>query len=359
MSEDKFRSYTYGEGKTGIGQLVEFSCRSEDVDKVKEFLENIRTIEIPITKEVNVGHGGFGRYTRFDIEQHKYAGGPFGYIEALEIKNPPEGRCGYVIHEYNNCGGSEFCEFSTLGNAISAWEKNWSAGFGKSKRITEEEGFIRRVACYGLSPWFYAFGEQIIIGDFVFSEYMAEDPIFRFNRKFVVRDYDGFPTIKTCMGMLLCGEDKKHRIVYWDDGTVWDEHKNYFGEMPRPLDDKELWIQDAIDKFKMLLTGTTSEFTIDFIDGSKFIGKLKPKGKKSHSAEGVYKVIFTLKSGKKICRKGNFKPTPEVPTIEDALDRVAKREDDEIARIESVIKITRAKKGEKKWAGVYPVPKRE
>lgn len=360
MSEDKFNSYTYGEGKTGIGQLVGFSCRSGETDKVKEFLEeNIRAVEIPITKEINVEHGGFGRYTRFDVEQHRYAGGMFGYIEALEIKNPPDGRCGYVIHEYGSGNGSEFYEFSTLENAVSAWEKNWSIGYEKPKRLAEEEGFIRRVVCYGLSPWFYAFGRQLLIGDFVFSEYMEEDPIFRFNRKFVVRDYDGLPTIKTCIGMLLNGEEKKHRTVFWDDGTVWDELKSYFGEMPRPLNEEELWIQHAMDKFRMLLAGGTSEFTVDFIDGSKFIGRFKPKNKKSHSAEGVYKTRFTLESGKKICRKGNFKPTPEVPTIEDAINRVAERKGDKVASIESVIKISKTRKGNKKWSGVYTAPERE
>jgi len=360
MNKDKFDSYTFSEGKTGIGQMVEFTCRSEDVGKVKEFLETIRTIDIPTTGRVNLAHGAYGRYTRFDIVQHKYAGGGNesggGYIEVLEIKNPPDGRCGIVIYEYSSHGDSVFYEFSNLPDAALAFEKNWGgSGFSKC------EGFLRQVVCNRFyTPWFYAVGSQLLLDDFVLPNIIDEDPILRYGRRFVVRDYDGLPTIKTCMGTRFIkhetdqygGETESFRLTLWDDGTVWDEYRR--SKCPRPLDEGELWIQDAMDKFRKLLTGKTSKFTIDFIDGSKFIGKLKPKDGKSHSAGGRYKARLTLKGGRILEGIFDFKPTPEIPTVEESIYSQAKKAKREIVSIDSMVKIL---KGEGEWAGVYPAPK--
>jgi len=241
MNKDKFDTYTFSEGSTGIGQMVEFSCCPEDVGKVKEFLKTIRTIDIPTTKRVNVVHGCYGRYTRFDIVQHKYAGGGNGsgggYIEVLEIKNPPDGRCGIVIYEYSTHDNSVFYEFSNLPDAVLAFEKNrGGSGFSKC------EGFLRRVVCNRFyTPWFYAVGSQLLLDDFVFPNIIEEDPTFRYGRKFVVRDYYGLPTIKTCMGSRLIrkdeygGKTESSLLVLWEDGTVWDEYK--CSERPRPLNE--------------------------------------------------------------------------------------------------------------------------
>jgi len=358
MNKDKFDTYTFSEGSTGIGQMVEFSCCPEDVGKVKEFLKTIRTIDIPTTKRVNVVHGCYGRYTRFDIVQHKYAGGGNGsgggYIEVLEIKNPPDGRCGIVIYEYSTHDNSVFYEFSNLPDAVLAFEKNrGGSGFSKC------EGFLRRVVCNRFyTPWFYAVGSQLLLDDFVFPNIIEEDPTFRYGRKFVVRDYYGLPTIKTCMGSRLIrkdeygGKTESSLLVLWEDGTVWDEYK--CSERPRPLNESELWIQDAIDKFRKLLTGKTSKFTIDFIDGSKFVGKLKLKNSKSHSAGGRYEVRLTFKEGDVFEGIFDFEPTPEISTIEESIYSQAQKAGKQIVSIDSIVKIL---KGEKEWAGVYNAPK--
>lgn len=361
MSEENFDVVTCNEGKTGGGQLIEFSCRPEDVEKVKKFLETIEVIDIPTTKKVCVGHGGYGRDTRFNIIQRKYAGGGCGagggYIEILEIKNPPDGRCGFIVHQYIACKGSIFIEFDNIKNAIAVWN-DYSVWAGDLKKLSRYKGFIRLVKCGGLSPWFYAVGDQHLLDDFVFPDVITEDPIYRFGRKFIVRDYNGLTVIKTCMGMhfikreIAYNKTKKYRVVYWDDGTIWDEY-NTGGQTIRPLDQKELWIQDAVDKFHELLSGKSSKFTINFIDGSKFIGRLKLKDSKSHSAEGRYNVQITLKGGRIIKGEFDFAPTPEIPTVEDNLHKQAKDKGKEIKSIDSVVRILR---GNKKWAGVYSVP---
>lgn len=362
-----FRVTTYGEAKTGGGQFIEFKCRPEDVEKVKESLKDIKAIWEPVTGHVSVGHGGRGRYTRYDIEQHEYAGGGSdgvcGYIEVLQIKNPPDGRHGIVVHEYNTLMGSVFTEFRELRDALNAFKKN---GASSNPKL---EGFIRRVECGGLEPWFYAVGSQLLLGDFVFPDVITEDPIFRFGRRFVVRDRDGLPVIKTCMGMRKIKKrvgyygdekEKEYRVVYWDDGTIWDEHGS--SQEPRPLDEKELWIQDALDQFKKALAGKITEFTIPFIDGSKFVGKLKLKNPKSKHAAGIYKVRVTYgtKSKKKKTTEGefDFNPTPEIPTIEDSIRHQAENKGCKLISIDSIVK-EKGRRYEGKWAGVYNPPESE
>ncbi|MAF20785.1 MAG: hypothetical protein CMI55_03840 [Parcubacteria group bacterium] len=106
-----FSSYTYGEARTGGGQLIKFTCEPEDVKKIKSFLaENVRGIDVPVTGQVSTSHGTFGQYSRYKVVQHKYAGGGYGpscggCIEVLEIKNPPMSRHRIVIYEFSNGHG--------------------------------------------------------------------------------------------------------------------------------------------------------------------------------------------------------------------------------------------------------------
>ena len=268
--------YTFSEGRTGGDQLVEFTCRPEEVEQVKEFLKIIRTIDIPTTGRVAVGHGGYSQYTRYNITQHKYAAGGQAYIEVLEIKNPPDGRCGIVINEYHN-GDSVFTEWHTLEHALEAYEKGWGS-WKTDKVFPTLKGFVRRVICNVLTPWFYAIGDEELVGDYTFPRGLQDDVVYRFGRKFVVSDRDGgTPEIKTCMGTCFYtekgtdgyGREKKyyHRFVYWDDGSFFDAH-NYTSNPPYPLEESELWIMEAICQFKKeILTGNKKRFTINFIGG--------------------------------------------------------------------------------------------
>lgn len=366
---DRFSSYMYGEGKTGLGQLIEFTCRSNEVEQVKQFLaKNVRTIDIPVTGRVNIGHGGYGRYTRYDIQQHEYAGGGHGgcggYIEVLEIKNPPNKRCGAVIYEYNSGQDhihSSFTEWKTIKNAITAFEKSRSF----PDKFSELDGFIRRVNCGLLTPWFYAIGEQQLVGNYALPEGLQDDPVYKLGKIFVVMEED-LPAVKICMGTRFIegkkldnyyssstyGKPYYYRLVYWDDGSVWKE-EGYDKTLPRPLKEKDMWISDAISQFKILLTGKTTNFTINFTNGTKFVGKVvEPKQKKS-SPEGDYYAIVHLKDEKKT-RQGwitNFKPSQETPNI---IDQITQKFESNGKTVES-IKISRKKiqKNGQKWTGVF------
>lgn len=364
-SKKVFNCYTYGEARTGGGQLITFSCRPEDKDGAVEFLKNIRSIDIPITRRVNISHGSYGRHTRYRIKQHKYAGGGgcdcCGYMEVLEIKNPPDGKCGIVLHEYESDKGSVFYEFKELKDALLAFNNHWWFN-GAKEQISKCKGSIRCVECGWFSPWFYAVGDQFLQGDFVFPDVIREDEIFRFGRKFVVRDFDGLPTIKTCISVVArsekgdFGAEYQHRIVYWSDGT---QNAYYDSEIPRPLDEKELWIQETMDKFKKLLAGKITEFAIDFIDGSKFVGKWKSGDKKAYSVEGRYKARVAYKTPKGKIRhtegEFDFKPTSEIPTVEASINAQAKVKGFEVIKIESIIRVDR--RGGRSWSGVYNLAK--
>lgn len=356
------RSYRYGEGRTAIGQLVTFTSVPEESETVAAFLaEHVRSLDLPTTGRVNIEHGSFGMYTRYDIKQRKYAGGGGGYIEVLDIRNPPDDRVGFVVHEYQGRKGSVFYEFDSIERAEAAWEVSWGCG-DPDKKLPTCQGFLRRVACGLLTPWFYAVGEQLLQGDFVFPEAFEEDATFQFGRKFVVLDDQNFPSVKSCYGLCTFksrpqfashGEpEKSYRLVTWHDGTTWNEYAG--GRRPIPLQDDQLWIHEAIEQFAAFLAGKQTKFTIEFRDGSRFTSNYRPANPKSRSAEGRYQVRVRLPNGKtKTSEAMWFKPTAECPTVE-AFTRAAldAKEVTRGAEILEVIKIT-GEYGQRKWTGAF------
>ncbi len=359
MEKDKFGCVIYTEAKTGGGQMLEIRCRPEDEGKVKKALGDIESIDIPFTKQVkSIGHGCYGKYTRYDIIQHEYAGGHGGYMEVLEIKNPPDGKCEFVIHEYFGGCGSRFWEFTELEYAIAAWKKDWT-DLSRARDLSKIKGLIRAVKCGCLSPWFYAVADQFLMGDFVFPDVVAEDPIFRFGRKFVIND-DGIFTIKTCMGVYnriyesdYDRKKKEYKRVYWDDGTFNDYWNNDDCRRNlKPLDDNQLWVVEAMDRFRELLNGDRKGFTIEFQDGGKFIGQWKAANPKDKTVAGRYKVSLTLESGKKMEGEFDFEPTKDVPTVMDCLKKQAEKKGVKIEKIHSLAR-NRSGFAGKKWAGVF------
>lgn len=360
--KDCMACYSYSEGRTRTNQLIEFSCHPDNVEKVRSFLsENIRHIDIPTTGQVNVAHGGYGKYTRYDIIQHDYAGGGYpgcgGFREVLEIKNPPDGRCGIVVYEEVSGKGSFFIEWETLKDARSFFSKHQAPAAEELKKIS---GFKRRVNCGALTPWFYAIGDEQLIGDYAFPEGIQDDPVFRFGKQFVVFDKDDIPAVKTCMGTRFIQGKKigyydqtelHYRLVYWDDGSVWDESEHKCGR-PRPIEEGEAWITEAVAQFRQLLAGKSTEFAINFIDGNKFIGRLAQKKPRSKSAEGNYFLVVRLK-GKNEPVQGRieFKPTRKAPDIVRFVTQRFAEKGQEVEFIE--VKECKTEKGGKKWIGAF------
>jgi hypothetical protein len=374
-SVKRYPTYTYGEGVTGLGQVITFSCHPDDRKTVKDFIsEKIRHIEIPSTQKVNVEHGSCGRYTRYNIKQHRYAGGGGPgcgcYIEVLEILDPPDDRCGAVLHRDSSNFDSHFSEWETLEDAISAFEECWGK---RTETLIEAlptlKGFMRIVICNSLTPWFYAIGDQILIGDYAFPESIQDDPVYKFGSKFVVCDEHGNQQIKTCMGtrFLTIKADEhpyiesSHRLVFFDDGSVWDESNQHpwwrieKSPIPRPIKDEELWIDEAMKQFREFLSGKINQFDIELLNGDKFIGRLKKSGTKKPTSEGSYfAVVETEKGGTQKGWVHNFVPTTKYPDVITYVINGLKNQHGKVLKIE--ITDSKIKSGGKKWSGVFFQP---
>jgi len=366
---DRFSSYQHGEGHTGTGQPIKFTCPIGESAQVVEFLRtHVRTIEEATTRRVLLAHGVYGNYSRYDIVQHRYHGiGNYGngggYLEVLEIKDPPEGRCGIVTHRYTEQEGVVFIEWETLDAALSAFTE---VGYGTAEKHEAHPGFKRWVLCGKLTPWFYAIGNEQSVGDFAFPHGMQDDPIYRFGKKFVVFDFEDTPSIKTCMGTRFFARQKKitgldrddadkphcYRYVCWDDGSVWCEGVSSC-KPPRPLVAGELWIAEAMDKFKELLAGKTAKVQVDLGDGNKFVGKLVKNECKARTAQGTYLICVKFK-GEDETKEGwvTFSPTPEDPDIIKYVTRHFALQGKEVEQIE--VKEHKPNRKGKKWAGVFP-----
>lgn len=359
---DDFCVYTHSEGPTGTNQLVRFSCHPSKVEAVKDFLrQHIRSIFLPQTGRTHISHGGFGKDTRYDIVQRKYAGSRMGYMEVLEIKDAPDGRCGFVIYRYDGHDRSFFVEWGTVAQAEEAFEQ------GRAMSETECDalfpklpGFKRRVECGALTPWFYAIGDERLVGDYTFPDGLQDDPVYRFGRKFVVRDGRGETSIKTCMGSRFFDkkersfpfESVRRRTVYWSDGTTLEENASL---VPRPLEDDEAWIAEAMHLFQQLLAGRTARFEIKLTDGNIFVGCLKQKDR-FPDTEGDYEVSAVVEEQETPVRGWirDFRPTKEEPHVMLYIKRRLKERGFTAVRVE--ILNSPLRQGKRKWAGVFFAP---
>jgi hypothetical protein len=362
----EFNSYTYKEIRTGNGQLIDISCSCDEKDqeKIIEVFKLIRSIDIPITRK-NVQHGGYGAYTRYDIEQLKYAGGHGGYIEALYIKDAVDGRCPFVL---NKGGGTQDCfiEFKTKDDLLKVWEMFWSKSKDFFENVKKMPGFIRLVKCEGFKPWFYAVGDEHLMRDYTFPEVFGEHPIYRPFVKFVVRDSNGLPTIKTCMGAISYEKEtdswtagrKKISVtkIYWDDGSSTDSDGIDLTKYVQLLRDDQLWISEAIDKFREMLLGKKTEFEIPFVDGSKFKGRMILSTEKSKNLPGTYSItITTEKDGKRCVSDGElrFKPDDDCLTIKSRIEHDVEKLGRKFISIDSCVRKSSSYTGP--WDGVYEI----
>ena len=72
---DRITSYRYGEGATREGQVVQFTAPSDEFELARNALQHFRDIRLPSSTQVNVEHGSYGRYSRYELEQVDYGGG--------------------------------------------------------------------------------------------------------------------------------------------------------------------------------------------------------------------------------------------------------------------------------------------
>lgn len=343
------------EGVTGSGQLVKFTCDPDEKAQALEALKLFRYIGPPVSKQVKlVGHGFYGEYSRFDIVQRKYHGDHGYYVESLEIKDAPDGRCGCVLHEYIVGSGHYFYEFETAEQADAAYEcTGWSSPLNTSveERVKAIAGFKRQVKCGPRLPWFYAVGDQHIAGDIVFPDCIMEDPAYRFGRPFVIRGYDGDLRVSECIGVSVeCSpydSNKLRRVVFFEDGFIWREGE---GRPPEPLRGDQLWIHEAILKFERVLAGKLTNFVIEFMNGSNFVGRLKQDVKKN--SPGRYWAKIELMDGAIL--EGEFDFSAEDAKRHASVEAYLRARYSDQRPMKSLNELRR--KYRKSWMGVFAPP---
>lgn len=299
-------------------KVYSLRCDSDEVENVKAAFKCSSGINLKQTKKTKcVPHGGYARCSRFDIEQHAYAGGGHpgcgGYTELLEVKDALEGKCKIVIYwhyaDYNSSVAG-FTEWYSLDNAKKAFENHFPLS-GSRDEIEKKKGFLRIVDCNHLTPWFFAVGDQHIIGDYVFPEYLQDDPVYKIGEKFIVTEDDEKTFVKTCLGSIL--NHSSERIVIWDDGSTWSKSGKR-SSFPILLKDKDKYITIAPDLARQL---SEEKRTINLYlgNGTVFKGKIEKQKDKNLEGEYYLKVFFNDGFSRSEEVFLDFKPTKRYPTI--------------------------------------------
>lgn len=383
---EKVTSYRYGEGSTLEGQVVQFTAPVDGFELARDSLLLFRDLRLPVSAKVNVEHGGYGRYSRYNIEQLEYAGGQNeaggGYYELLNIRDAPDGRHPIVTHGLMSSGewmSQFFAEWESVEAAMAHWKSEGHRRILTSRDFEENDempaGLLRTVETGYLSPWFYATGDAELVGDYVFPERLANDPTFTFGRQFLVpeRTKKGSSiqkVLKTCMGCAIeqfsvnerhayygfhsSADKKSYRVVQWHDGTTTSLKPDVTAEMmPVPLAETDTWVVDAQRQFSELLAGGRTNIEVNFADGGKFVGKYIPPGDGvKPNPEGDYSVKVTFADGEAAAGWVNdFVPTPEHPTVTSFIEDRYQRNGRSVVQIEVVDK--KPKAGGKKWQGVF------
>lgn len=373
--EGKFSTYTHGEARTALGAGVEFTCRPEDKETVRAFIQaNVRSVDLPMTRTM-VSHGSYGQPSRYNIKQHEYGAGQdedsgaFRYVEVLEIVQPPDERWPIVIHDRSNKDGF-FSEWETLAQAMKAYDKVWTcyderSYFGPIKdrweKIRHLPGFKRIVECGAMQPWFYAVGEELLVGDYAFPHGLQDDPVFRFGAKFAVLDKREGWRIKTCMGARYFEKEsdyrpyqkERKRFVYWHDGTRWEEGDG--SPTPRPAEEGELWIAEAVEQFRKLLSGPQTHFEIPFANGMVFKSSLVQGEKRNlGSPEGEYEVTVFREDKEPVRIRATFKPTELCPMVRTWVENELHRQEVDYTSFE--VKLIKADEHGRHWSGVFLDP---
>ena len=362
-------SHDWIEVKTADGEIFEVRVAEGKKGQVREAFAQISDVEKTQNNAHNlVEHGTYGNYTRYKIKQHYYGGcdpewHSGGFTEILEILDAPDGRHPIVLHEYWR-GKAQFHEFETVKQARLA-RKISNRSRVPERILSQQPGFIRTVVCGRLQPWFYAVGKEELFKDYAVPSGFNDHPIYRLGARFFdpgsPGDYDRdpvLPSIKVCMGCVMVDDvrvrngyhdrtektGKKAFLIFWDDGSETRLTEGQTG--PLPLGDEQLWIVEALERFRQALQGRTKSFTIDLEDGSTLSARLKPSHR--NDPAGMYYAEIAFADRPSISGVFEFSPTPEHPS---ARSYLRARQKGKIVKM-SVRRETTEKAG-KKWSGVY------
>jgi len=371
MRKPRNGAYTHISCPTADGQNVMVECPYDKQEEVRRFFaENIFSVRTPVSHKANVEHGCFEKYSRYDLVKHDYGASMASYIELLEIKDAPDGRASVVINYHGPNFDSFFCEWENLELAKQAFKNFWGSADSNKENAEKLPGFKRFVPCPLLTPWFYAVGDEELIGDYAMPHRIEDDPVFRLGRPFLVfhKEYNKEETssVKFCLGARHYAkensdyyghkEEKLRTLAVFDDGSTWENGNDQ--RQPIPLEGEELtWYTEAMNQFQHFLSGDSKEVEIAFADGQKFIGRWGYDKSRMISQAGSFFCKINLKgvSEQKIGWINDFVPSVEHPNIIAWAEyNYGKR-----GKVMEKMEITKFRPpgtdeiGEKKWSGIY------
>ncbi|MEM9336583.1 MAG: hypothetical protein AAGA35_01885 [Patescibacteria group bacterium] len=369
VSPEVITSWTYENVVTNRGAPFVIEVKSGKAGLVaKLFARYIVDVNITPAYRTNVEHGCFGQYTRYDIVKHEYAASMVSYVELIEIRDAPEGRNPIVIHYHGSDEGDFFMEWEDLESAQTAFKSR--LGF-QIYNLGSHPGHVRTIRLGALQPWFYAVGDQELVGDYAVPLGVQDDPEFRLGEQYVVFE-DGLPRAAVCLGTRFIAKHyQEHRsswsfrrdetvetfrLVHFSDGYIWDERKAS-EKTPRPMKAEEAWIAEVVAQFRACLAGERTDVNIQFTDGTAFTGCVKGSRITKHSKAGDYEVRAMIsRDGKPAELKegwfNGFVPSVEHPDVISFAKAEALKKGSEIKTIE-IIGFKPPDGKRRAWSGVF------
>ena len=371
MSPRAIRASTYVNTVSNKGKPFTVKVRSGKSNLVRQlFARHIVDVDITQAYQTNVEHGCYGRYTRYKIEKHDYAASMVNFVELIEIKDPPEGYNPIVIHSHATGEGDFFMEWENLESAKKAFQNRMGL---RIQSLEKQPGHIRTIRLGALTPWFYAVGDQDLVGDYVLPIGVQDDSEFKLGQQYVVFE-NNLPRTAVCLGTRFIAKHYQEyrsswsyrrpetvetfRLVHFSDGYIWDEREAENLNRPRPVKTEEAWIAEAVKQFQECLAGNRTDVNVKFADGTQFSGKFKSARITKHSKAGDYeiKAMVSISGRPAVFREGwinGFVPTQEHP---DVLS-FAKAQAAEKGGVFESLEIIRYKPPEggsgQKWSGVF------
>jgi hypothetical protein len=105
-----------------------------------------------------VNQGSWTWLSKYEIIRHRRFAGDTGFIEVIEVKNPPPDKGRFFIHDYHGYAEvSSFSEWKTLDNALHAFDRTSGLVLYIARKMyIELGGFIQMTDCKPKEdPWFY------------------------------------------------------------------------------------------------------------------------------------------------------------------------------------------------------------
>lgn len=230
--------------------------------------------------ETLLHHGGYPTTTCFTIITHAYAGSTSGYVEVLEIKNPPVSKIPFIVHIYEQ-GKSLFYEFNSVDDA-----KKYASTFISLSTIgyydATKKLWKRRIDCHELEPWFYAKQLGSIVYDFVIPEtYSINDKYFTKDASFIIFQ-DKYVSCKKVLA--VCSEENTVSI-YWNDATHTSISKAGHMEVI-PYTHPE-WKGELLRKWWHLINGTERYFRFVSKELGEFEMEIEDTSKEVEESEAI------------------------------------------------------------------------